>query len=547
MELKDISYLLILCSAAIHCKASEPASASRPHIIFVLFDDQGFNEVNWVNDNENRYIMPTLDSLSKEGVSLASKYYIGPICSPSRSMFMTGRYTTRLGTHANVVYWDTPWAVPREEEFLPEILSEHGGYTSYGVGKYHLGMMSEWALPTSRGFHMWDGYLQGCESAWTHVASCCHAGSPTSDEEYVCPVDDSKDKDYRGYDWFKNEKPDLSANGTKTTDRMISSTKEFLRLHASKFESSEDMSPIFLYLAFQNIHGPFTTKEEFLNMYKDKEEFNEDEKVMYAYLTEADAAVGVIKDELEELGYLDNSVIFYSSDNGAPHTKNLDHRNDPLRGYKSEIWEGGTMVPGLVWTKIESLLPVERRGAKSHELFHVTDWKPTMMRLAGVDQSVLNQSLPLDGHDVWDSIANGSPSPREEMLYNINPLCDRGQAKNPKAAIRVGDMKLLCWCFDVAGIDGATETGPVSNPEDPPGSWPALYNLKEDPSETTNIAADHPDIVDDLVNRLKKYADEMVIPMEWEPPYQGKDYYCADCPLHPASGPYEPWGPWIEG
>ena len=131
-------------------------------------------------------------------------------------------------------------------------------------------------------------------------------------------------------------------------------------------------------------------------------------------------------------------------------------------------------------------------------------------------------------------------------MYNINPLCDRGQAGAPKAAIRVGDMKLICWCFNVSGIDGATETGPVSNPEDPPGSWPALYNLKDDPSETTNIARDHPEIVNDLVQRLKKLGDEMVIPMEWVAPFQGKDYYCADCPLHPSTGPYQPWAPWIK-
>ena len=102
------------------------------------------------------------------------------------------------------------------------------------------------------------------------------------------------------------------------------------------------------------------------------------------------------------------------------------------------------------------------------------------MRLAGIDQSVLNQSLPLDGYDVWDSIANGTSSPREEMLYNINPLCNGGNAIRPKAAIRVGDMKLVCWCFNVSGIDGANETVPVSNPEDPPGTWPALFNLKDD-------------------------------------------------------------------
>ena len=212
----------ILISFCDWAAPSSPASPSRPHIIFALFDDQGYNEVNWVNGNDGRYVLPTLDSLSKEGVSLASKYYVGPICSPSRSMFMTGRYTTRLGTHANVVYWDTPWAVAKEEEFLPQVLSEHGGYTSYGVGKYHLGMMSNWALPTNRGFHMWDGYLQGCESGWTHVASCCHAGSPYSDQKYICPAEaDSDEKDYRGYDWFRNEKPDLSANGTKTSGKML--------------------------------------------------------------------------------------------------------------------------------------------------------------------------------------------------------------------------------------------------------------------------------------------------------------------------------------
>jgi len=243
---------------------------------------------------------------------------------------------------------------------------------------------------------------------------------------------------------------------------------------------------------------------------------------------------------------LDNSVIIYSSDNGAPDAEDVNHRNYPLKGFKREIWEGGTMAPGLVWTKIESLLPASRRGSRSHELYHITDWKPTLLRLAGVDENVLNASLKLDGFDVWDSIAHGSPSPRNEVLYNINPLCNRGHAELPKAAIRIDNMKLVCWCFNVTGIDGATETGPFSNPEDPPGTWPALYDLENDPSEATNIALDYPDIVDYLIDRLIKYADEMILPMEIVPPYQGEDYWCADCPLHPSVGPYEPLEPWIE-
>ena len=94
--------------------------------------------------------MPTLDRLAAEGVTLDSQYYVGPICSPTRSMLMTGRYTTRLGTQSTVIWFDTPWAVPRQEEFIPQILSKHGGYKTYGVGKYHLGMVTEWALPNRR-------------------------------------------------------------------------------------------------------------------------------------------------------------------------------------------------------------------------------------------------------------------------------------------------------------------------------------------------------------------------------------------------------------
>ena len=117
-QLSTLASLLLTSSIA----NSTTASPSRPHVIFVLFDDQGYNEVNWVNGNDKKYVLPTLDSLAAEGVALESNYYVGPICSPSRSMLMTGRYTTRLGTHANVVFWDTPWAVPKEEEFLPLVI-----------------------------------------------------------------------------------------------------------------------------------------------------------------------------------------------------------------------------------------------------------------------------------------------------------------------------------------------------------------------------------------------------------------------------------------
>lgn len=124
-------------------------------------------------------------------------------------------------------------------------------------------------------------------------------------------------------------------------------------------------------------------------------------------MSETDHAIGVIIDQLDILGYLNNSVIIYSSDNGAPPTRGVRNRNYPLKGFKSLTWEGGNMVPGLVWTNIESLLPKERRGTKSDEIYHVTDWKPTILRLARIDAGVLNPSLPLDGFDIREIDISG--------------------------------------------------------------------------------------------------------------------------------------------
>ena len=187
---------------------------------------------------------------------------------------------------------------------------------------------------------------------------------------------------------------------------------------------------------------------------------------------------------------------------------------------------------------------------------HVTDWLPTLTRLAGANVPP-RTAKPLDGIDVWSSLVEpATPSPRTELLYNINPLCDGGQAGAPKAAIRIGSYKLLAWCFFVKGIGGGTSTGPVAAPNGTKGVDPefskghgvVLYNLDEDPTESTNLAGmpAHEATVKQLLARLVALAQESVEPQQWTPPYQGKEYECAACPLHPAGlGPTQPWISWI--
>ena len=98
---------------------------------------------------------------------------------------MTGRYTIRIGTQSNVIYWDTPWGVPINETFLPQNMKD-AGYDTAMFGKWHLGMFKEAYTPARRGFDEHMGYYQGCESAWTHVSACCSAGSADNDQHFVC-------------------------------------------------------------------------------------------------------------------------------------------------------------------------------------------------------------------------------------------------------------------------------------------------------------------------------------------------------------------------
>jgi len=202
------------------------------------------------------------------------------------------------------------------------------------------------------------------------------------------------------------------------------------------------------------------------------------------------------------------------------------------------------------------LLPESVRGTVSHKLMHVTDWLPTLTRLAGV-LAPTREAKPLDGLDVWNALIEPkTPSPRTEMLYNVNLLCHSGQAGAPKAAIRIGSFKLLAWCFSVQGVGGGTSTGPVPapnstaevDPEFSKGRGLVLYNLDEDPTESINLANDppHQATVEKLLKRLTALAVESVEPQQWTPPYQGKDYECAECPRHPGGlGPTQPWLPWL--
>ena len=206
--------------------------------------------------------------------------------------------------------------------------------------------------------------------------------------------------------------------------------------------------------------------------------------------------------------------------------------NGPLKGGKTMTTEGGTRVP-CFW-----YYPKLLKARWSDLLGHITDLHPTFVALAGGSTAL---SRPLDGVDLWPAVVSeGVPSPRTEMLYNLNPRPDNNdQLHCPKASFRRGSLKL-----SLAFWSNATAADAV------------LYNLTADEGEKVDIAAAHPRVVTALFARLQVYAAEAVAPYEPWAPWQGADYRCCDCDESwgverprpqgsEGSGLVKTWEPWL--
>ena len=297
--------------------------------------------------------------------------------------------------------------------------------------------------PANRGFDDHSGYFQGCGGYGSHVAACCDAPSPNASDfsHYLCA---SGEPDYRGYDWFANLAPQLQYNGTSSSEAIAGLAEAAIARY-----TAASAAPFFLYLPFQNIHAPYDAAWDSVQRAAAAAPgLSPQQQQMFGYIYELDAAIGRVVAALDKAAVLQDSLIIFVSDNGAPAAPGVEARNYPLRGFKSDTYEGGTRVPGLVYAP--GRVPA---GGALHSMIHVTDWVPTLVEAAG---GALGPEEGLDGVSQWAALTASAPlptPPRSEIVYNINPLCKGGQFGTPKAALRVGDMKLLCFCFSIAGIE----------------------------------------------------------------------------------------------
>jgi arylsulfatase A-like enzyme len=430
--------------------ASSLAAAERPNIVFFLIDDLGRADCGFMGGEVRT---PRIDALATAGTILDA-HYVQPVCSPTRTCLMTGRYATRTGVYG-VVRPHAKWGMRLEERTLANALHD-AGYETAITGKWHLGEFERTYLPTQRGFDHQYGHYFGAIDYFTHIRDKTH-------------------------DWYRDDQP-LKEEGYST--QLVA--KEACRLITQR---NREM-PLFLYVPFNGVHGPYQVPDSYLAPYSHLKGTRQKYAGMLAAV---DEAIGQIVDTLTAAGIKDNTLIVFSADNGGPSPKTITS-NGNLRAGKGTIYEGGVRV--CAFAHWPGHVPA---GVTNREPMHMIDWYPTLIGLGG---GSLDQKLPIDGRDVWPMITQGAKSPHDAILSVQSPT---------RAAVRMGDWKLLLNAGQPEPDEGAeAPSRPRRNRRQPADQTYELYNLEQDIGEQNNRLSDEPQRVEAMKARLQEFLADAV-------------------------------------
>jgi arylsulfatase A-like enzyme len=450
MQRAPLAFMALLLTPLVALNA---ADAPKPHIVFFLIDDLGWSDVSYHGGDIKT---PNIDKLAAAGAKLEA-FYVQPVCSPTRAALMTGRYPMRHGLQVGVV---RPWAqygLPLEERTLAQALKS-AGYETAICGKWHLGHFQRAYLPTQRGFDHQYGHYNGALDYFDHTRD-------------------------GGFDWHRDDKANRDDGYTTV---LIGS--EAVRI----VEQRDARKPLFLYIPFNAPHTPLQALPEHLKLYEHIE--NKQRRTYAAMVHAVDDQIGRVVAAVEKQALTKDTLFVFSSDNGGP--TNLGATNGTLRARKGTLYEGGTRVAAFAkWDG-----PI-KPGAIVSAPLHMVDWYPTLLKLAGAS---LDQKLPLDGRDIWPTITQGAPSPHDAILINTTPR---------NGAVRMGDWKLVLN----GGVPDEGAAAPAGGKKGKkaaavPTDGVELFNLADDPNETNNLAAKHPDKVKELRARLEAFAKQAVPP-----------------------------------
>jgi arylsulfatase len=462
--------------------SSSAMAQDKPNILFIVSDDTGYGDLGPYGGGEGRGMpTPNIDQLAEEGMTFFS-FYAQPSCTPGRAAMQTGRIPNRSGM-TTVAFQGQGGGLPAAEWTLASVL-KNAGYETYFTGKWHLGE-DDYALPNAQGYdHM-------------RYAGLYHLNAYT----YADPT------------WFPDMDPELRAMFKKVTKGALSGdagqevTEDFaingqyvdtpdastddypngvvgipyfdgyVTQAALDFldDAAQSDSPFFINVNFMKVHQPNLPHPDYEHKSLSKSKYADS-------VVELDAHIGQIMDKLRELGLADNTLVFYTTDNGAWQDVYPDAGYTPFRGTKGTVREGGNRVPAIAWMpgKIAA-------NSRNHDIVGGLDLMATFAALAGEDLPTKDREgepIIFDSYDMSPVLFGTGKSDRKAWFYYTENELTPG-------AVRVGNYKAV---FNLRGDDGAATGGLAvdsnlgwKGAEKYVATVPQIFDLWADPQERYDI------------------------------------------------------------
>ena len=467
--------MLASCCLAVYLSATAAGRGNSPNVIFILCDDLGYGDIGCYGQKKNK--TPNIDSLAKEGIQFTDHYSGSTVCAPSRSVLMTGQHTGHTpvrGNGANGRRPDgsDPRAMPANAYTMPKMFKK-AGYQTGMFGKWGLGSHEDTGNVKTQGFDAFYGY---------YSQSHAHTFYPM-------------------FLWDNQKKIEMDGN-TYSHDLIWNKGIDFIRKNA------RSKIPFFVYYSITVPHAAMSAPPELhkkwrkvypefdskigkyggLGMGKDREVINPIAGFA-AMIENLDNQVGALLKELKELGVDENTLVVFTSDNGAHHEGGHDPEfwdsNGPLRGLKRNLTEGGIRTPMLMrWPG------VIKPGSRTDHISAFWDFLPTFAEMAG-------ESIPadakIDGISMLPLLSgNDSAQDKHKVLYWA--FNERGA----KQALRSGKWKLIRYRNNDTGNHDVH-----------------LYDLEKDIAEDNNLAESNPEVVSRLIKLMdSEHVESPYYPIE---------------------------------
>lgn len=469
--------LLLLAVVALpNGVAPAHAQQKKPNILFIVSDDTGYGDLGPYGGGEGRGMpTPNIDRLAAEGMTFFS-FYAQPSCTPGRAAMQTGRIPNRSGM-TTVAFQGQGGGLPQAEWTLGSVLKT-AGYRTYFTGKWHLGE-ADYALPNAQGYDVMEHcFLYHC-NAYTYGDETWFPDMDPKLRAMFNKVTKGSLSGLAGQpakeDWKVNgqyvDTPEKGVVGIPFMDKYVEASSIKFLEEAAKHTDQ----PFFININFMKVHQPNLPAPEFKHKSLSKSKYADS-------VVELDARIGNVMDKLRELKLDKNTLVFYTTDNGAWQDVYPDAGYTPFRGTKGTVREGGNRVPAIAWFpgKIKA-------GSRNHDIAGGLDLMATFASVGGADlpkKDREGQPIIFDSYDMSPVLLGKGKSKRNAWFYFTEVELSPGAA-------RVGNYKAV---FNIRGDDGA-HTGGLA--VDANLGWkgadkyvaavPQVFDLWADPQERYDI------------------------------------------------------------